>query len=291
MSSSSKNSADTLQRFSFDNTDIRGEVAHLNASFREVIKRHQYPPMIATELGELMAATALLSANLKFAGRLTLQVRLPGNVSLLQAESSDKGELRAIARYDDSVAVEELSFESGQMVITIEPEDGQRYQGITAIEGGNIAKAMEEYFEQSEQLPSRFWLECDGENAAGFMLQKMPAATNTETTGNDADAWDRLTHLASTLKQDELLHLNNDVLLHRLYHEEEIRVYEPSELKFFCTCSKPRLATALMQLGYDELDNMLQESSKIEVNCEFCQQHYSFDRAQVDELFPQRNPH
>ena len=286
MSSSSKNSADTLQRFSFDNTDIRGEVAHLNASFRDVMKRHQYPAMIAIELGELMAATALLSANLKFAGRLTLQVRLPGNVSLLQAETSEKGELRAIARYDDSVAVEELSFDNGQMVITIEPEEGQRYQGITAIEGGNIAKAMEEYFEQSEQLASRFWLECDGENAAGFMLQKMPAMESS-----DVDAWDRLTHLASTLKQEELLQLNNDVLLHRLYHEEEIRVYEPSELKFFCTCSKPRLATALMQLGYDELDTMLQESSKIEVNCEFCQQRYSFDRAQVEELFPQRNPH
>lgn len=286
MSQAATNSADQLQRFSFDNTDIRGEVAHLNASFRDVMKRHQYPKVIAVELGELMAATALLSANLKFAGRLTLQVRLPGNVSLLQAETSDKGELRAIARYEDGLADDELSFDNGQLVITIEPEQGQRYQGITAIEGGNIAKAMEDYFEQSEQLASRFWLECDGQNAAGFMLQKMPAM---ETS--DADAWDRLTHLASTLKAEELLELNNDVLLHRLYHDEAVRLYESSALKFFCTCSKPRLASALMQLGYDELDSILQEAGKIEVSCEFCQQHYSFDRQQVNELFPQRKPH
>ena len=281
------NSADQLQRFSFDQTDIRGEITHLNASYRDVLKRHRYPTVIAVELGQLMAATALLSSNLKFAGRLTLQVRLPGNVSLLQAESSDKGELRAIARYDESVDAEQLSFEDGQLVITIEPEKGQKYQGITGIEGGNIAKAMEDYFEQSEQLASRFWLECDGQNAAGFMLQKMPAAEET----SDADAWDRLTHLASTIKQQELLELNTDVLLHRLYHEEQIRVYKPKELKFFCTCSKPRLATALTQLGYDELDAILQEAGKIEVSCEFCQQHYAFDRQQVEELFPQRHPH
>lgn len=284
--STTSNSADQLQRFSFDQTDIRGEITHLNASYRDVLKRHNYPAEIAIELGQLMTATALLSSNLKFAGRLTLQLRLPGNVSLIQAESSDKGELRAIARYDENVDAEQLSFDDGQLVITIEPENGQKYQGITAIEGGNIAKAMENYFEQSEQLASRFWLECDGENAAGFMLQKMPAVENS-----DADAWDRLTHLASTIKQEELLQLNNDVLLHRLYHEEEIRVYEPKALKFFCTCSKPRLATALIQLGYDELDNILKEAGKIEVDCEFCQQHYAFDRQQVEALFPQRNPH
>jgi len=284
--SSEANSADQLQRFSFDNTDIRGEITHLNASYREVMKRHQYPKVIAVELGELMAATALLSASLKFAGRLTLQVRLPGNVSLLQAETSDKGELRAIARYDAGLAEEQLTFDNGQLVITIEPEQGQKYQGITAIEGGNIAAAMEEYFEQSEQLASRFWLECDGDNAAGFMLQKMPAMESS-----DADAWNRLTQLADTLKPEELLLLNNEVLLHRLYHDEAIRIYPPSELKFFCTCSKTRLATALTQLGYDELDDILKQSGKIDVSCEFCQQHYSFDRPQVDALFPQRNPH
>jgi len=278
------NSADLLQRFSFDKTNIRGELAHLNASYRDVLKRHQYPALIAKAVGELMAATALLSANLKFSGRLTLQIRLTGNVTLLQAETTDKGQLRAIARYDETAEAGELTLSDGQMVITIEPEVGQRYQGITLIKGGNVAQALEEYFEQSEQLGSRFWLVCDGENAAGLMLQQMPSAE-----GDDPDAWDRLGHLASTVKDDELLHLNNDVLLHRLYHEEEVRIYPASELSFFCNCSKDRIGNALHQLGKTELQSIIDELGKVSINCEFCQQAYSFDQSQIDELFPEQN--
>ena len=282
--STAQNSADTLQRFSFDKTNIRGELAHLNASYRDVLKRHQYPVLIAKAVGELMAATALLSANLKFSGRLTLQIRLTGNVTLLQAETTDKGQLRAIARYDETAEAGELTLSDGQMVITIEPEVGQRYQGITLIKGGNVAQALEEYFEQSEQLGSRFWLVCDGENAAGLMLQQMPSAE-----GDDPDAWDRLGHLASTVKDDELLHLNNDVLLHRLYHEEEVRIYPASELSFFCNCSKDRIGNALHQLGKTELQSIIDELGKVSINCEFCQQAYSFDQSQIDELFPEQN--
>lgn len=282
--SDTPNSADSLQRFSFDNTNIRGELAHVNASYREVLKRHQYPTRIAKAVGELMAATALLSANLKFTGRLTLQIRLPGNISLLQAETSDKGQLRAIARYEEGTEESELSFDDGQMIITVEPEVGQRYQGITLIKGGNVAGALEDYFEQSEQLSSRFWLACDGQNAAGFMLQQMPSEQS-----DDPDAWDRLTHLASTIKEEELINLNNDVLLHRLYHEEQVRTYPASELSFFCTCSKDRIGNALHQLGKDELMQIIEEQGKISINCDFCKQAYSFDKEQVNELFPEQN--
>ncbi|MEK9765936.1 MAG: Hsp33 family molecular chaperone HslO, partial [Thalassolituus sp.] len=249
-----------------------------------VLKRHQYPALIAKAVGEQMAATALLSSNLKFAGRLTLQVRLTGNVTLLQAETTDKGQLRAIARYDENADASELIFSDGQMIITIEPEVGQRYQGITLIQGGNVAQALEEYFEQSEQLGSRFWLVCDGENAAGLMLQQMPSAE-----GDDPDAWDRLGHLASTVKDEELLELNNDVLLHRLYHDEEVRIYPASELSFFCNCSKDRIGNALHQLGKTELQSIIDEMGKVSINCEFCQQAYSFDQIQIDELFPEQN--
>jgi len=282
--SDTTNSADSLQRFSFDHTNIRGELAHVNASYREVLKRHQYPTLIAKAVGELMSATALLSANLKFTGRLTLQIRLPGNISLLQAETSDKGQLRAIARYEEGTEESELSFADGQMIITIEPEVGQRYQGITLIKGGNVAGALEDYFEQSEQLGSRFWLACDGQNAAGFMLQQMPSEE-----GDDPDAWDRLSHLASTIKDEELINLDNEVLLHRLYHEEQVRTYPASELSFFCTCSKDRIGNALHQLGKDELLQIIEEQGKISINCDFCKQAYSFDKEQVNELFPEQN--
>lgn len=279
---------DQLLRFSFDKTDVRGEITHLDESYREVIRRHQYPGIISQALGELMAATALLSATLKFEGRLTLQVRLSGNITLLQAETNEKGQLRAIARYDQNSAEHELNFTNGQLVITIEPAQGQRYQGITAIEGGNVAAALEEYFEQSEQLPSRFWLFADNQQAAGLMIQKTPTAADVIS---DADAWDRIHHLAATIKEEELLHLEAETVLHRLFHEEDVRVFPASELSFYCTCSKPRIAAALTQLGYNELDSMLNELGTISINCEFCQQHYSFDREQVDELFPERNLH
>ncbi len=278
-------SQDQLQRFSFDKTTIRGEVAHLNATFQEVIRRHRYPQTVAVALGELMAATALLSASLKFPGRLTLQLRLKGNVSLLQAETDEQGRMRAIARYEEGAETDKLALSDGQMVLTLEPENGQRYQGITLIDEGNVAKALEEYFLQSEQLPTRFWLHCDGQIAAGFMLQKMPASGGVE---DDPDAWDRLGHLASTIKTEELLHLDNEDLLHRLYHEEAARVYPSSPVSFWCNCSKDRIGNALHQLGYDELQSILAEQGSIRINCDFCQQAYTFDAPQVEELFPER---
>ncbi|MDF1763178.1 MAG: Hsp33 family molecular chaperone HslO [Oleibacter sp.] len=279
-------SADTLQRFSFDHTDIRGEVTHLHLSFQEILKRHTYPKVVARALGELLAATSLLSANLKFPGRLTLQIRLTGSITLLQAETDEQGQLRAIARYADDVDETALSVTDGQMIITIEPDDGQKYQGITAIEGGNIAAAMEEYFTQSEQLDSRFWLVCDGEQASGLMLQKLPSS---HAKSEDPDAWDRISHLGSTVRDDELLHLDNETLLHRLYHEESLRLYPSSSVRFFCTCSKDRIGNALHQLGYDELTNIVAEQGKIAVTCEFCQQSYAFDQVQIDELFPEKS--
>ncbi|MBM95101.1 MAG: Hsp33 family molecular chaperone HslO [Oceanospirillaceae bacterium] len=281
-------SADLLQRFSFDDTVIRGEIAHLNTSYQEVLDRHQYPDVVARPLGELMAATALLSSSLKFKGRLTLQVRLPGNISLLQSETDEQGRLRAIARYNTEQASDELTLVDGQLVITLEPEQGQRYQGIVAIDGGNVAEALENYFEQSEQLPTRFWLACNTGTAAGFMLQRMPETT---TAKHDPDDWNRIHHLATTLKHDELLQLGNETLLHRLYHEEDIRLYPATDLSFYCTCSHPRIATALKQLGEAELRNIIEESGRVEINCDFCQQQYQFTSDDVDEMFAQSKVH
>ena len=278
--------SDQLVRFSFDQTNVRGEIVHLNNSYQEIIHRHRYPSVIAEELGKLMAATAILSATLKFEGRLTLQARLSGNVQVLQAETNEKGQLRAIARYDEHSEEHELIFADGQLAITLEPNQGQRYQGITSIQGGHIAQALEEYFLQSEQLPSQFWLVANEQYSAGMMIQKTPMAADAIV---DPDAWDRIHHLAATIKEDELLNLNAETILHRLFHEEHTRVFPATPVSFFCTCSKPRTGNALKQLGYEELDSMLMELSAINITCEFCQQSYSFDRAQVESLFPERN--
>ena len=277
---------DSMQRFTFDKTDVRGELVGLHKSLSAVLSKHDYPTALKIELGKLMAASAIMSATLKYEGRLCLQVRLPGDVSLIQAETTDTGDLRAIARYDESKEIETVELAGGQLVITLEPAVGKPYQGIVPLESNLLNEAFEYYFKQSEQLGSRFWLECDGTIASGFMLQQLPAAE-----GSDEDAWDRLSHLASTLKSDELLQLTNETILHRLYHDEEVRLYDSEELRFACTCSKERIGNAIQQVGREELMDVIAEQGKVSVDCQFCLQHYSFNKEQIGDLFPEKKLH
>ncbi len=277
---------DSMQRFTFDQTDIRGELVGLHKSLASVLSKHQYPKALQIELGKLMAASALLSATLKYEGRLCLQVRLLGDVSLIQAETTNTGELRAIARYDESKEIENVELKSGQLVITLEPATGKPYQGIVPLDSNQLNEALEHYFQQSEQLGSRFWLECDGTIASGFMLQQLPASEQA-----DPDAWTRLNHLASTLKAEELLTLDNQSILHRLYHEEQVRLYDEENLCFTCTCSKERISNAICQVGYEELMDVIAEQGKVSVDCQFCLQHYSFNSEQINDLFPEKKLH
>lgn len=277
---------DSMQRFTFDKTDVRGELVGLHQSLAAVLSKHDYPAALRIELGKLMAASALMSATLKYEGRLCLQVRLPGDVSLIQAETTNTGDLRAIARYDESKEIETVELVGGQLVITLEPAVGKPYQGIVPLDGTQLNEALENYFKQSEQLGSRFWLECDGIIASGFMLQQLPTSE-----GSDADAWDRLSHLASTLKDEELLQLNNETILHRLYHDEEVRLYDDESLRFACTCSKERIGNAIQQMGLEELLDVVAEQGKVSVDCQFCLQHYSFNKEQVVDLFPEKKLH
>ena len=277
---------DSMQRFTFDKTDVRGELVGLHKSLNAVLSKHDYPAALKIELGKLMAASALMSATLKYEGRLCLQVRLPGDVTLIQAETTDTGDLRAIARYDESKEIDSVELKGGQLVITLEPAVGKPYQGIVPMDSNLLNEAFEHYFQQSEQLGSRFWLECDGNVASGFMLQQLPSSKE-----NDADAWDRLSHLASTLKAEELLTLDNETILHRLYHEEEVRVYDPEALRFACTCSKERIGNAIERMGYEELMDVIAEQGKVSVDCQFCLQHYSFNKEQIGDLFPEKKLH
>jgi len=279
---------DSMQRFTFDETDVRGELVGLHKSLNAVLSKHDYPSALKVELGKLMAASALMSATLKYEGRLSLQVRLPGDVSLIQAETTNTGELRAIARYDEakSADIEQVELQGGQLVITLEPAVGKPYQGIVPLDSNQLNEAFEHYFKQSEQLGSRFWLECDGTVASGFMLQQLPSSEQ-----GDADAWDRLNHLAGTLKAEELLTLDNQTILHRLYHEEQVRLYDEENLKFACTCSKERIGNAIEKVGFEELMDVIAEQGKVSVDCQFCLQHYSFDKEQIGDLFPEKKLH
>ncbi|SDO18845.1 molecular chaperone Hsp33 [Halomonas shengliensis] len=277
---------DQIQRFLFDNTNVRGELVSLEQAYAEVLDRHDYPAPVNRLLGELVAAVALLTDTVKLEGTLSLEVRGSGPLSLLMAESNPGGELRAIARLaeDAEMPSEDAGFREllgdGQIMITLDPREGHRYQGIVALDQESLAGCLAAYFAQSEQLPTRLWLAADGRRAGGLLLQRMP----DESQNQDVDAWERTLHLAETVKAEELTGLAPEELLHRLYHEETVRVFAPKPLRFGCTCSRERIAGALVTLGAEELRDVVAEQGGIETQCHFCHTRYAFSAEEVEAL-------
>ncbi len=275
---------DQRRRFIFEYANVRGELIHLDHSYREVLRRHDYPAPVARLLGEAMAAAGLLAATIKFQGSLILQIQGSGPVTMAVASASHASELRAVARHGErdvpDGTLAEL-FGEGYLAITIDPEESNdRYQGIVPLQSEGLAEAVDGYFAQSEQLPTRIWLACDGKSAAGLLLQRLPDAPNP-----DADAWDRAEHLASTIRPEELLKLAIPDIIRRLFHEEDIRLYPPEPLRFHCPCSRERVASALYSLGRDEAESIIAEQQEIETHCDFCGQRYAFDSVDVEQLF------
>ncbi|WP_444677072.1 Hsp33 family molecular chaperone HslO [Halomonas sp. E19] len=277
---------DQIQRFLFERSNVRGEIVTLERAYVDVLDRHGYPPSVNRLLGELLAAAALLTDTVKLDGILSIEVRGQGPLSLLMAESNPGGELRAIARLNEDATLpdggagfRELVGE-GHIVITLDPREGNRYQGIVALDHDTLAGCLEAYFSQSEQLPTQLWLEADGARAGGLLLQRLP----DESQNQDDDAWERTVHLARTVKAEELLGLAPQDLLYRLYHEETVRVFEPKPLRFGCTCTRERIGEALLTLGAAELREVLAEQGEIETQCHFCHTCYRFGAAEIDAL-------
>lgn len=282
--------SDSLQRFVFEHAAIRGEIVHLDSAWRAVLERHDYPPAVRNLLGELMAAAALLSATLKFTGSMILQIQGNGPVGLLVVESTSERTLRGMAQW--SGTPESMSFSQlvgeGKFVITIDPkESGQRYQGIVSIEGDTVSQALENYLIRSEQLDSRIWLAADNQQAAGMLLQKLP---RDETEDEDSDMWTRASYLGATLTPQELLNLPARDIIHRLYHEEDIRLFDGEPLRFQCSCTRERVVNVLRMLGYDEVRSIITERGAVDVDCEFCNQHYRFDSVDVEQVFAAHVP-
>lgn len=277
---------DQIQRFLFDATNVRGEIVNLQQAYAEVLDKHAYPQAVSRQLGELLSAVALLTETVKLDGTVSLEVRGQGPVRLLMAESNPGGDLRAIARLDDEAALpeENTSLTSlvgeAQIVITLDPREGQRYQGIVAVEADSLGACLEDYFARSEQLATRLWLAADGRRAAGMLLQQLP----DDEANSDPDAWERTVHLATTLRDTELLDLEQRELLHRLFHEEQTRVFDPKALRFGCTCTRERIANALHGLGAEELRNIVREQGEVETQCHFCHSHYRFSAADIESL-------
>ena len=276
---------DAHRRFLFEDTPIRGGWVALGDTCREVLGRHDYPPVLRRMLGELMAAAALLADNLKFRGSLVLQVQSPGPLRLLVVESTHELGLRAMAKWEgdlpEGADLQDLAG-SGRCVITLDPRDGGNlYQGIVALEHGSIAALLEHYMQNSEQLATRIWLAADGGNARGMMLQRLPAADGAEAD-ND---WQRATLLASSVRTEELLALDAEALVSRLFAEETIRLFAERPVRFQCGCTEARVANALLLLGQYEVEDILAEQGRIEAACDFCNRKYVFDRPGAMALF------
>lgn len=279
-------SINEIQRFSFDDTNVRGERVLLNNAYQEIIKRKQYPLSLEKLLGEFVAAIALLRDIIKIDGVLSIQAKGNGFLSTLMTECDEHQNLRGIAQWDDSQEVPDVIslkevLAGGYLAITIQPRNGQRYQGIVEIIGDTLSECLEQYFSQSEQLPSRVWLAANGAQCGGLFLQRLPHEQSKE---GDEDAWERFTHLASTVKEEELLGLETEELLHRLYHEEEIRLYDIKPMQFGCSCSRQRTMDAVMSLGQEEVREILIEQGSVKVDCQFCAEKYEFTEADLEDI-------
>ena len=275
---------DSLRRFLFEHLPLRGEIVRLERVWLSVIDRHDYPQILRNMMGELCAAAVLLAATLKLKGSLVLQIHGKGAVKLLVVECSGDLELRATAKWEGELTHGSLQdlVGDGRFVITLDPKDGnQAYQGIVALEGDSIAEILQNYMTRSEQLETRLWLAADGISAGGMLLQKLPEQGETA----DEDVWGRATQIADTLKPQELLTLPAGELVHRLYHDEDIRLFDAQPVVFRCTCSRDNVANMLRMIGRAEVDSILEERGDVEVHCEFCNERYVFDRVDADAVF------
>jgi molecular chaperone Hsp33 len=279
------NPGDRAQRFLFQHADIRGEFAHLDVAYREILAIHQYSAGVSRLLGEFLTASVLLSTNLKFEGKLVLQVRSQGQIPLLMVECDHTLQVRGIARGAEQATSDnnDLLLHNGQLAITIDPTNGQRYQGIVPLQQGSLAQSLDNYFEQSEQLKTRIWLAADGERTGGLLLQQLPAQVTTDNADRQQQ-WEHMCALAATVQGPELLSLDGEQLFYRLYHENPVRAFEPSEIRFHCTCSRERTRNALSTLNPAEILEILEEQGCITMDCEFCNQGYRFERNDLDEL-------
>ncbi|MEO8938012.1 MAG: Hsp33 family molecular chaperone HslO [Burkholderiaceae bacterium] len=305
--------SDTLHKFLFDagsstRSPVRGEIVSLAATWRQIKERHSYPEPVLRMLGELVAASALLSANLKFNGALIMQIHGDGPVKLLVVECNADLTVRATVKLSSNQAIcDDATFTDlvnvsgeGRFAITLDPRDrsqGQQpYQGIVPLEGATVAAALEGYMRRSEQLDTQLWLAADGEHANGLLLQKLPLDGGSGGTSFDPDAetraeevWERAVTFANTLERNELLRVDPPTLMRRLFWEETLAVYDPVPCAFRCSCTRERVAAMLISLGEREVDETLTEMGGIHVDCEFCNKSYDFDTVDCAQLFATSN--
>ena len=277
---------DALQRFVFERARVRGELVRLEETWRELRRRREYPDVVRDALGELTAASVLLAATLKIeGGALVLQIQGGHPVDLLVVECQADLTLRAMARWDGGLpalgpypTLRELAA-GGRCALTIDLGLGRTaYQSVVPLEGGTTAQVLERYMARSEQIATLFALAANAERAAGLLLQKLPETGGKPVPDADPDLWNRASHLATTLTRVELLELSEREILRRLFHDEDLRLFETVPVRFACRCSRERVAGLIRMVGAEEVRQALAERPELRVTCEFCGQGYVFGR-------------
>jgi molecular chaperone Hsp33 len=279
--------ADAIHTFTFDGAPVRGRIVRLNATWRTIRTRHVYPPNAERLLGEMLAIVAMLAHGIKLDGSVILQTRGHGAIRTAMVECADRTRLRGIVRSADPLDSDVPTPNGAQLAITLKPHRGEMYQGIVPMERPSIARAVEGYFANSEQLPTRIWAAASPDAVAGLLLQRMPegrVAGLDPIHATDVD-WLRLQTLAANVADRDLLEVAADQLLMRLFPGEAVRLQPARPLEFGCSCSRERTANALRIMGRDEIEEILAQEGRIDVKCEFCGQHYAYDPIDARLLF------
>lgn len=284
---------DSLTRFLFEDRPLRGEIVTLQQSYQNILANGAYPPAIASLLGELFAAACLLTATLKFEGEIALQVQSEGAVRYAIVNGNHLQQFKGVARWQEEkwqsdtppTEFNEL-FEKGVLAITLTPKEGQRYQGMVALDKDSLSECLEDYFLQSEQLLTKVFLTAiqgDIPSAAGFLIQIVPTQSEASNVTSNPD-FEHAAHLAATINSEEILSLPHQTMIHRLYHEDSIRLFEAQTVEFYCDCSKERSALALRNVSKAELLQIVKEDGHINMDCQFCHQSYQFDAIDVENI-------
>ena len=279
------NHADIRTRFIFDDMPVRGLHVRLENVWKHIVGQKHYPAAIRRALGELLAAGALLSGNLKTDGTLIVQVQGQGRLKMLVVEATSDQTVRATARWDetadinDDESLTDLLGNNSVFVLTLQPKDAEPWQGVVPLEGSSIAQMLINYTKRSEQLETQIVLASSDDACGGLLVQRQPE------TEPDAASWEHVGTLVQTLTPEELSGLDAQHVLYRLFHETPPRVFDPESIEFACTCSRGKVSDMLLMLGGEEVGGVVAEQGSIQIDCDFCHAKYVFDETDVNALF------
>lgn len=275
---------DTIQKFTFEHANIRGEIAHLEEAYQKIISQRPYPEKVKELLGEALVSCLLVTSTLKFEGEVSLQFNGDERLPLLIVQCNHKQEIRAFAKYKEDAQNSDFenAFLNGKMALVINQyKNNHNYQSLVPINSLLMSENLMHYFAQSEQISTKIWLAVSENSVSGMLLQLLPGSDTEE----QENFWEYAVKIGETITKDELLSLDNQTLLHRLYHETVIRLYNAKAVEFKCRCNKEKMQEVIKILGKEDITKLLEERDTIDVSCDFCNENYSFDSIDIAMLF------